>query len=206
MSSDPFPGNLTRFSRFDLGDLLADVAENGSADDVRRLIAAGADPDHHHGPHELTPLMLATRRGALDVVRALVEGGADPNELVDDDGLRAALTFATSTKLQAVYDYLRPLTSAEVLDSTAPWDRRQRTTADKRVIALVRAARQNDVEAARDALAAGADANAPDRNGGTALSCAAGNRQSRAGRSPPGGRRAGGCLPPRRGAAVWRRR
>ena len=175
MSPDGIPADLTRFTRFELGDLLIDVAENGTADDVRRLIAAGADPDHRHGPHELTPLMLAAKRGALDVVRALVESGADPNELVDEGGgaVRAALTFATSSKLQALYDYLRPLTSAEVLDATAPWDRRQRAKTDKRVTALVRSARQNSLDEVRAALAAGADVNATDRTGDTALNCAA---------------------------------
>ncbi len=102
----------------------------GSADDVRALIAGGAHPDEREEADEPTPLMAAAARGRLDVAEVLVGAGADVNAEVEDpcgeldqfpflDDLfgNARLTALTALALAAlygqeqVYDYLAPRTA-----------------------------------------------------------------------------------------------
>src|SRR5579884_1618531 len=63
---------------------LYDAIQNGTADDVRELLAAGADPNEVEEAGDVTPLMAAAARGALEIVRALAEAGADVNALAED--------------------------------------------------------------------------------------------------------------------------
>jgi ankyrin repeat protein len=63
---------------------LDDAIQNGSAADVRQLLAAGADPSEVEELGDVTPLMSAAARGDLEIVRALVEAGADVNALAED--------------------------------------------------------------------------------------------------------------------------
>jgi ankyrin repeat protein len=63
---------------------LDDAIHNGTAAEVRQLLAAGADPNGVEEAGDVTPLMSAASRGDLDIVQALVEAGADVNALADD--------------------------------------------------------------------------------------------------------------------------
>ena len=56
---------------------LHDAAKGGDADEVRSLVAAGADLDEadRFGP----PLLHAAARGHVAIIEILVEAGADPN-------------------------------------------------------------------------------------------------------------------------------
>src|SRR5436190_23265263 len=52
----------------------------GNVDIVKKLLAAGADPNQASGKNGETPLTLATRRGSEELVALLIEGGADINK------------------------------------------------------------------------------------------------------------------------------
>jgi ankyrin repeat protein len=65
-------------------DGLYDAIRNGTAADVRELLAAGADPNEVEEAGDVTPLMAAASLGDLGIVRALVEAGADVNALAED--------------------------------------------------------------------------------------------------------------------------
>ena len=57
---------------------LASAAARGRAQDVRALLAQGADPNQKDG-NGLPPLVWAARLGHVEAVKALLEGGADQN-------------------------------------------------------------------------------------------------------------------------------
>jgi ankyrin repeat protein len=63
---------------------LYDAIQNGTAADVRLLLAGGADPNEVEEEGDVTALMYAAQRGDLEIVKALVEGGADVNALAED--------------------------------------------------------------------------------------------------------------------------
>ena len=71
-------------SLYSLDDELADAVFLSDMDDVRALLAQGADPDARD-EEQRTSLMNATLDGQRDLVRVLLEAGADPN-LRDADG------------------------------------------------------------------------------------------------------------------------
>lgn len=165
---------LAQLGAFALGDLLADAAEHGTAEEVRRVLAAGAPPDHRHGADEWTPLMHAASRGDAAMVEALLAAGADANETVFDAGLYAAVTLAAVKRRRAVEERLRTLTSTETLEDTGPWDPRQKEKFDKRVTALVRAARAGRLRRIEQLVALGADVDGLGDDGVTPLVAAAG--------------------------------
>src|SRR5262245_50033311 len=57
---------------------LAAAAAGGRAQDIRTLLARGADPNQKDSSG-LTPLIWAARIGHVEAVNALLEGGADPD-------------------------------------------------------------------------------------------------------------------------------
>ena len=59
------------------------AAARGDAEEIRRLLAAGADP-HARDPAGRTPLHVAAFRAQGDAIRALVKGGADINAQEND--------------------------------------------------------------------------------------------------------------------------
>lgn len=59
------------------GEELWDAARTGDADRVRKLLAAGADPDTEFREGG-TALIFAAQRGHVEVVRLLLDHGADP--------------------------------------------------------------------------------------------------------------------------------
>jgi ankyrin repeat protein len=81
---------------YSLDDELVDAAFLEDLDDVRCLLAQGANPDARD-EEQRTPLMLAVADGHGEMVRALLEGGADPN-LRDQDGW-SALDVAVARKM-----------------------------------------------------------------------------------------------------------
>src|SRR5690349_15358085 len=112
--------------------LFAAVGE-ADADEVRRLLLAGADPNYVEESGDITVLMIAASGGRLDIVELLIEAGADPNAMAEDlsgdldrfsflDDLFAQaklhamfpLAYAALYGHQSVYDYLAPLTSAKL--------------------------------------------------------------------------------------------
>lgn len=60
------------------GSALALASADGQTEVVRRLIAAGGDPDRR-GENGFTPLGMAALRGHLAVVKQLLAAGADPD-------------------------------------------------------------------------------------------------------------------------------
>ncbi len=109
---------------------LAEAVLNGTADDVRRLLADGTHPDDREEANDPTPLMVAAARGRLDVVELMVSAGADVSALAEDlygeldqfpflDDLFAvarltaltALAYAALYGHEAVYHYLAPRTA-----------------------------------------------------------------------------------------------
>lgn len=81
---------------YSLDDELVDAAFLEDLDDVRCLLAQGANPDARD-EEQRTPLMLAVAEGHREMVRALLEAGADPN-LRDQDGW-SALDVAVARKM-----------------------------------------------------------------------------------------------------------
>jgi hypothetical protein len=111
-------------------DNLTHAALEGSAEDVRGMIADGTHPDDREEADEPTPLMAAAARGRLDVAEMLVSAGADVNALAEDlsgelhqfpflDDFFAnarltaltALAYAALYGQEQVYHYLAPRTA-----------------------------------------------------------------------------------------------
>jgi hypothetical protein len=65
-------------------DGLTDAVANGTADDVRRMIADGTHPDDREEADDPTPLMMAAAWGRLEAVEALVDSRADVDALAED--------------------------------------------------------------------------------------------------------------------------
>jgi ankyrin repeat protein len=62
-------------------DLLCNAARRNDADEIRRLIAAGANPNAKGGLDETAPLDWACWRGQYEAAKALIEAGADIHAL-----------------------------------------------------------------------------------------------------------------------------
>lgn len=98
----------------DLGNTslpLCCAVSNGKIDINKLLIAVGADVNKRDSDG-LTPLMIAAAKGNIEIVRVLVEAGADVNFQTEDE--ETALGCAASNARQEVFDYLFPLTLAEL--------------------------------------------------------------------------------------------
>jgi len=99
-------------------ETLMHAALEGSADDVRGLLADGTHPDDREEPDDPTPLMAAAARGRLDVVEVLVGAGADANAMAEDqsgelDQFPFLDDFFSSSRLSA----LTPLAYAALYDN-----------------------------------------------------------------------------------------
>lgn len=99
-SAELFPGNSK----------LYDAIAAGDGREVRRLLAAGADPNSSAAPVTLTrtstlryqyaPLIFALRQDRSDAALALVEAGADPN--AHDLSGASALVLAKRSRMAEV--------------------------------------------------------------------------------------------------------
>lgn len=159
------------------------AARHGNLDIVKLLIKAGANLDFQMEELDRdTALMIAAANGNFEIVKTLVEAGADVN-LKNYYG-EQALSMAAHIGDKKIFDYLYPLTIPEytvgrkvlaeairsrniVRDVNGLWKNKEGKTA------LMYGIEDNDnIEKVRLLIKAGADVNAKDNDGNTALSLA----------------------------------
>jgi ankyrin repeat protein len=156
---------------------------------IRLIIARGAELDRRDFPDNATPLHFAAMHGDLDTIRLLVEAGADVEGKGDDHevgvlgwatcfrqvrqdvadyllGQGAALNLWTAIALDRVDDVRAMLARDPVLLNARMTRNQHRRTP------LHHAAAKNRLRIVELLLALGADANAPDATGATALTTA----------------------------------
>ena len=138
---------------------LAEAAAEGDTERVRRLIAAGADPNSR-GRDGVTVSQWALMNKSLKGLAALLEGGADPS-LADSSG-ETVVHYAAKTNVPVYLEILLK----HGADANTP-------NGVTRATPLVPALMAQREENFRMLLAAGADPNAPDRMGDTPLHVAA---------------------------------
>lgn len=138
---------------------LAEAAAEGDTERVRRLIAAGADPDAR-GRDGVTVSQWALMNQSPKGLAALLEAGADP-ALADSSG-ETVVHYAAKTDVPV---YLEVLLKHGA-DPNTP-------NGVTRATPLVPALMAQREENFRMLMAAGADPNAPDRMGDTPLHVAA---------------------------------
>lgn len=120
------------------------TAERGTPEVVAALLRAGADLDARDG-EGMTPLIRSVRAGRPEVAAVLLDAGADP-EILGGPQRWTALSWAEAGRNPALTELLRGRGASEA------------TEANRR---LGEAVRRRDTDAARVALAEGADARAP---------------------------------------------
>ena len=141
-ASAPMVQTLLKSGAHATDAILMSAARTGNAEVVRLLLAGGAHANARENTLGQTALMWAAAENHAEAVRALLEHGADPN--------------TRSDKL----DYAKDRFGLEGVLTILPhgsWT------------ALMYAARQGSLEAARTLAEAGADLNATDPDGTTAL-------------------------------------
>jgi ankyrin repeat protein len=138
---------------------LAEAAAEGDTDRVRRLIAAGANPNAR-GRDGVTVSQWALMNQSPKGLAALLEGGADPS-LADSSG-ETVVHYAAKTNVPVYLEILLK----HGADPNTP-------NGVTRATPLVPALMANREENFRMLMAAGADPNAPDRMGDTPLHVAA---------------------------------
>ena len=141
-ASAPLIQALLQAGAHPTNSILMTAARTGNAEVIRMLIARGADANARESSLGETALMWAAAENHLEAVRALIEHGADPN--------------ARSEKLA----YAKDRFGLEGVTTVLPhghWT------------ALMYAARQGSLEAARALADSGADLNLTDPDGTTAL-------------------------------------
>lgn len=150
---------------------------NGSAAMIEKLLAAGDDPNARLLSARETPLMVAARTGNADAVKALLDHGALPN-LTETLRGTTALMWAAEQGHSAVVQLLAARGADLGVRSTIhPAPRRggnqDNPDAEKLQIggltALVFAAREGKLDAARALLGAKADVNQTAGDGSAAL-------------------------------------
>jgi len=139
------------------GASLLDAIRAGDPDEVKALLAAGADANVRDG-EGWTALMLVTVKGHLDVARELLSAGADVH--AKNQKGWTALRFAVSMDDAEALRLLLEV-GADVNERDAEGD-----------TALMQAAREKSTESLRLLLAHGADVNIRNRSSETALKIA----------------------------------
>jgi uncharacterized protein len=166
--------------------MLASV--NGNAAMLQRLLQAGADPNAALTKFGDTALMMTARTGKADAVRVLLDHAAQV-DAKETWGGTTALMWAVSQRHPAVVKLLIdkgadvnaktnfvPSASGRGFEGTTPVATRPdrpEEFASGLLTPLMFAAREDDMESARLLVAAGADLDAADGDGKTALSLAA---------------------------------
>ena len=141
-ASAPMVGTLLKSGAHATDAILMTAARTGNAEIVRMLLARGTNANARENTLGETALMWAAAENHAEAVRALLEHGADPN--------------TRSNKL----DYAKDRFGLEGVMTILPrgsWT------------ALMYAARQGSLEAARALVEAGAEVNLTDPDGTTAL-------------------------------------
>ncbi|MBI3649503.1 MAG: protein kinase [Acidobacteria bacterium] len=138
----------------DSGGSLIEAVRGGRIATVKRLLAAGANPnDKRFGSTSV--LMLAARDGQLEAVNALLEAGAKVNDQ-DSDGDTPLLYAAMDNRVEIIQ---------ALLDAGANLNARNQ----QGQTALSRAAQRGRREAVQALLAKGADLHLKDQQGKSAL-------------------------------------
>ena len=177
---------------------LSDAVLYGRANDVRRLIAAGANVDETD-PTGMTPLMVAASQGETAIARLLMAAKADVNAASEDGGT-ALMRAASANRVEVMKllisgganvnaktsggmtpmmvaafggyaDAVKALLSGKA--DVAARDNQQRT-------ALMAGSASGDAATVDALIAAGADVTAVDAGGGTAITYAASQGHSAA--------------------------
>lgn len=136
---------------------LATAVCDGEADEVKRLVGAGADPDAR-GTDDILPLQYGIRCDDLDGVQALIDAGADL-DLVGENGWPVLHTAATAGHQDAL--------DALLVAGADPEVRNPRTDSTTLTIAV------NDQAAFDRLMLAKPDVDASSKGAGTALHAAA---------------------------------
>jgi excisionase family DNA binding protein len=139
------------------GDALLNAISAGDPDEVRALLAAGADANAKDA-EGWTALMLVTVKGHLDVARELLKAGADLNARNQKGwtALRFAVSMDDAEALRLLLEAGADLNGQDAEGDTA----------------LMQAAREKSMESLKLLLAHGADVNVRNRSGETALKIA----------------------------------
>ena len=158
---------------------LAEAAAAGSAGLIEALLNASADPNTFTTPEGETVLMTASRTGNADAVKLLLDKGANPNARENFKGQTALMWAAAEGHVEVLKALLAK--GADVSIRSADRD----TTAPKLpagspiapiarggLTALLFAARQGELEAAKTLLDAKADINQADSDGNNGLTLA----------------------------------
>jgi len=167
--------NVTALNRYGATPL-SEAVRIGSGPLIEKLIQAGADPNTFATAQAETVLMAASRDGNLDAVKVLLAHGAEVNAKENFRGQTALMWASAEGHADIVsflathgadlnvrsYDRDTTLPKMEAGTPTAPISRGGLT-------ALLFAARQGQMDAARALLDAKADINAVDSDGNNAL-------------------------------------
>lgn len=155
-------------------ELLLEASLNGEAEEVERLLDAGANPNAFRPDDNWTPLMLAAMNGSTQVVRILLDHEADPNLGNDEDG--TALCAAAAA-------YIEPAGEPdEIVGLLLEHGADLKGMNGSGMNALMYAAREGKVAVIERLLEAGADVNYEDVRQWTALLLAVANDQNDAAR------------------------
>ena len=135
---------------------LASAAARGRAQDVRALLAQGADPNQKDG-NGLPPLVWAARLGHVEAVKALLEGGADQN-------LRDSFVNGWTAMMHAVHKGQK-----ETVRALLDWGADVNARTDNGVSALMLATCEEDNHIVRMLPDRGAHPRGETSDGGSAL-------------------------------------
>jgi ankyrin repeat protein len=118
----------------DLDYKLVEAATKGNTEEVRRLVALGADMDDSYNDNGKTALIIATEEANFGLVMALLEEGADPDKCSRDDDSTALLV--------AVQKGYKRITRLLLMHGAEP----TKETTEKHVNPLNVALEKNDME------------------------------------------------------------
>ena len=164
------------------------AAVNGNAAMIEKLIKAGADPNASLTKYGDTALMMTARTGKTDAVKTLLDHGAKVNTK-ETWGDTTALMWAVSERHPEIVKVLMehgadvnarsklvPSTTGRGFEGATPVEAAPGKPAEEHASGLLTplmfAAREGDLDSARDFVAAGADINARGGDGKDALSLA----------------------------------